>query len=37
MLIWQAVEQLRLVGAIPSEFDSGRISELAATMRLAAI
>lgn len=37
MLIWQAVEQLRLFGAIPSEFDSGRISELAAAMRLAAI
>jgi shikimate dehydrogenase len=37
MLIWQAIEQLRLFGAIPSTFDSGRISELASAMRSAAV
>jgi shikimate dehydrogenase len=33
MLIWQAIEQLRLFGAIPSTFDSGKIAELAGAMR----
>jgi shikimate dehydrogenase len=35
MLIWQAVEQLRLFGAIPSAYDSGKIAELAEAMRAA--
>ncbi len=37
MLIWQAIEQLRLFGAIPAGIDGGHISELASLMRLAAI
>lgn len=37
MLIWQAIEQLRLFGAIPADFDSGRVSALASAMRSAAV
>ena len=34
MLIWQAIEQLRLFGAIPVSYDLGKIAELADAMRL---
>jgi len=33
MLIWQAIEQLRLFGAIPPHFDNNKIAELAKVMR----
>ena len=37
MLVWQAIEQLRLFGAIPREFEIGKVAELAERMRAAAL
>jgi shikimate dehydrogenase len=36
MLTWQAIEQLRLFGAIPAHYDSDTFADLAVAMRAAA-